>query len=351
MANPMTYVPTLTHATERDVDLLLVEELEASTDFLVWFTDVAGCSATGLLSGMVRHSTRRMHNRREIDISVEIEAASGRVLLLIENKLDTDEQPDQASSYRDEARTRAGEYHIVRTVLVCPDDYAAQHRAFVQAFDAWVSYERIAAFLAERADRTTGEIAARLRYRARLMRQAIDKQRRGYAPVIHPAKQAFSARYVELLKVEAPSLVPGPSMLKDGPAESRTMIFGPESLPAWPFLPQTRIVHQLRAANANVNFYTWGDHFAELSKHMESAIVDNGFRLEPTVNRRAGGRSGLMVVADTPKVDLLADFDIQIEAIRAGIAAARRLQAWVRSHRAELQDWSQVVSRLEGGRA
>jgi hypothetical protein len=35
-------------------------------------------------------------------------------------------------------------------------------------FDAQVSYERIAVFLAERAEGTTGEIAARLRYRARL---------------------------------------------------------------------------------------------------------------------------------------------------------------------------------------
>ncbi len=166
----------------------------------------------------------------------------------------------------------------------------------------------------------------------------------------HPGKRAFSARYVELLKAEAPSLIPGSSMLKDGPAESVTMIFSSDSLPDWPFLPKTRLVHQLREGNANVNLYTWGDHFAELAAPMRPAIAGTGFRLVPTVNKRAGGRSGLMVVAETPKVDQFADFDAQIDAIRAGISAALRLQDWFRGHRGEIQTCSQIVGGRTGAR-
>ena len=31
-----SFIPTLTHATERDIDLLLVEELYTSRDFVFW---------------------------------------------------------------------------------------------------------------------------------------------------------------------------------------------------------------------------------------------------------------------------------------------------------------------------
>jgi hypothetical protein len=66
--------------------------------------------------------------------------------------------------------------------------------------------------------------------------------------------EAFNAKYVALLGESGIDLKPGPSMLKEGrPGESKTMIFAPEALPKWPFLPQTRLVHQLREGNANVN--------------------------------------------------------------------------------------------------
>ncbi|MBY6200547.1 hypothetical protein KUV65_04175 [Maritalea mobilis] len=38
------YIPTLSHATERDIDLLLVEELYASRNFLTWIAARAGLS-------------------------------------------------------------------------------------------------------------------------------------------------------------------------------------------------------------------------------------------------------------------------------------------------------------------
>jgi len=36
------FIPTLTHATERDIDLLLVEELYSSRDFVLWMAAQAG---------------------------------------------------------------------------------------------------------------------------------------------------------------------------------------------------------------------------------------------------------------------------------------------------------------------
>lgn len=343
----MTYIPTLTHATERDIDLLLVEEFATSPDFVRWFLGAVGLDAGTSPRAAVFHSTRRMHNRREIDISVEIATGTAKHLLLVENKLDADEQPDQAQSYRAEAKLRAREYTSFQTVLICPKEYGTRHVKFARAFDQIVRYEQISGFLEHRARRTSDEIAARCAHRGKLMRQAIDKQRRGYAQVIHPAKRAFTRRYVERLKEVAPSLIPGPSMLRESAAESVTMIFAPETLPKWRFLPQTRIVHQLREGNANINFYRWGDHFVDLASHMAASLKDTGFRLVPTVNKRAKGRAGLMIVAPAPKVDHFGDFDAQNAAIREGIAQTLRLQSWFRAQQKEIERWSAIVAERE----
>src|SRR5258706_15946841 len=103
----MDNILTLTHATERDIDLLLVEELKCSPDFVRWLTNKIG-SITGrsisLCVSEVTHSKRRTYNRREIDICLALKPSNGLpTYLLIENKLDTSEQFEQAESYRAEA--------------------------------------------------------------------------------------------------------------------------------------------------------------------------------------------------------------------------------------------------------
>ena len=98
----MSFIPTLTHATERDIDLLLVEEFFASKTFTSWFLHGVGFANAEVLETSVLHSTRRMHNRREIDISVEIKTTPRSILLLVENKLDADAQPKQDISYQEE---------------------------------------------------------------------------------------------------------------------------------------------------------------------------------------------------------------------------------------------------------
>lgn len=110
---------TLTHATERDVDLLLVEELTCSAEFVAWI--LRRVSSGDVRSSSVAHSKRRTFNRREIDITLSIEGQAGKTIILIENKLDTAEQPRQAESYAEEARTLVdrGEAIVATTVLMC----------------------------------------------------------------------------------------------------------------------------------------------------------------------------------------------------------------------------------------
>lgn len=343
----MKHIPVLAHALERDLDLLLIEELACSPDFVAWLLNKAtGQSHRDLRKSEVLHSTRRMFNRREIDISVRAETDVGQYLLLLENKLDAGQQPGQAQSYREEAEACAAPDLKVLTGLTCPRAYALSHESFARAFDFRIVYEDIERYFISRARETSPDIARRLSYRAELVRQAIGKERRGYRQVVHPARGAFAERYVAAVAQLAPELIPGPSMLRESAAESVTMIFAPETLPSWHFLPAMRLVHQLRDGNANLNFYTWGDRFEILASLMAPAIDGTGFRVEQTMNRRKGGRTSLKIVADTPFVDLFGDFTAQEAAIQAGIHAANALRNWLLAHERDVRSWSETVSGL-----
>ncbi|GAA4019142.1 hypothetical protein GCM10022280_18590 [Sphingomonas swuensis] len=341
---------TLSHATERDVDLLLVEELRCSSAFRERFiAELARILGRQLshCDARVSHSRRRMHSRREIDILLEVEGVDGNYVILIENKLDTSEQPQQAESYRSEASAIAADgLEFALIVLTCPDAYAAKATAFAAKFDAVFSYERILSILRERAGTETGELTERLRFRADLISQAIEKSRRGYRAVPLAAVGNFTRSYVAMMSELGIVLPPGPSMLKEAPAESKTMIFAPSALPKWGFLPQTRLVHQLREGNANICLYGWGDHFSRLAADMAPAFAETPYRLVPTVNKRANGRSGLMIVVDTPVIDNLADFDTQRGMIEAGARATAGLAAWFAGKREEIQKWASKVALL-----
>ncbi|WP_313607823.1 PD-(D/E)XK nuclease family protein [Rhizobium sp.] len=337
----------LTHATERDVDLLLIEELQCSMDFVRWL--VGRVSSDPFERSSVAHSKRRIHNRREIDITLTIDGPAGQTVCLIENKLDTQEQPQQAESYREEAvaLVAEGKAKAVHTILVCPRQYAAAAPVFAGKFDHVIAYEDVAGFFAIRASQISGELRARILHRQSLMDQATTKARRGYEAVGLVDIDRFLEKYVGLLGTEGISLEPGPSMLKSGrPGESRTMIFAPSTLPKWSFLPQTRLVHQLREANANINFYGWGDHFSEVAGEFAADLRGTGYRLVPTVNKRVGGHSGLMVVANTPTVDSLASFESQREAIKEGAMATEQLKDWFWSNELILRRWSQLITAI-----
>lgn len=332
------------------MDLLLVEELKCSLHFVRWLAAEVS-SQTGVTidvqSADVTHSKRRTHNRREIDISLDVAGKDGRLTsVLIENKLDTSEQFQQAESYKAEAEllVSSGVAASALTVLVCPQAYSVENETFASKFDAVVSYEAISTHLYGRGGEL-GELGARLRHRAGLLDQAVTKSRRGYEAVPLQAIEQFNAKYVELARQTYPALKPGNSMLKEGrPGESKTMIFASECVPDWSFLPQTRLVHQLREGNANVNFYGWGDYFTALAGAIGADLEGTPYRVVPTINKRANGKSGLMIVADTPTIDNLSSFDSQKDNILHGMKITEDLRIWLWSKEKQIHRWAEIVA-------
>ena len=187
------FIPTLTHATERDIDLLLVEELYASRNFVNWVIQHVDITKP-VLEWEVKHSKNRTRSRREIDISLYIvHKDKTRSVILIENKLDAEEQPNQAESYREELRILSSKFELTRMIIVCPQDYQDTHQNFTEKFDVCLTYQAIQDWFINAKKEAIAEMALRYKFRAELLSQAIYKHRRGYTPVPDSVVGDFNA--------------------------------------------------------------------------------------------------------------------------------------------------------------
>lgn len=346
------FIPTLTHATERDIDLMLVEELHACADFVTWMAVQAGLDGR-VAAWDVKHSKRRTRSRREIDIFVEIDHPGGtRSALLIENKLDASEQPDQAESYRAELDVLAEGYSSAAMTIVCPAAYASRHPGFTGKFDDVISYEHIRSHFLEIAEEVGSELVLRYRFRAELLDQAVNKHRRGYTAIPDKVVGDFNARYVALLAEVAPEIHPGSSMKKPAnPRESTSMIF--DQSRTLSELPETirprRFAHELgRGSNRRANYVAvtfpgWGVALPDMQSRLEADMVDLGADLSAKKPTKTRPNPGLVLSVPTEPVDNQADFDEQIEAIEDGIAVASELRRWLLQNQDILFKWKRLV--------
>lgn len=106
---------------ERDIDLLLLEELMASAPFRTWFA--IGEPNLVRFLGADRSVT---HTTGESDLEIRFEDDDGcTVVMLIENKIGAALQPLQAERYRERGDDYVAKGHCARyrTVIVAPAAY------------------------------------------------------------------------------------------------------------------------------------------------------------------------------------------------------------------------------------
>jgi len=80
------------NAQERDIDLMLLEEIHCEPTFLAWIAEQAGISNGSLVQA--RHSVYRGNG--ETDVLVFVDTPKGRTALMVEDKIGAEMQPRQA---------------------------------------------------------------------------------------------------------------------------------------------------------------------------------------------------------------------------------------------------------------
>ncbi len=358
------FMPTFRYASERDVDVLIVEELIASRSLIEAILAAAfdQIDASKVSSWDIKHSTSRLMSRREIDIRLIASTTEGkRVCILIENKLDESEQPGQAESYREEAAELAANhsFDFVKSCLICPESYAEKNFLFAGKFDFLFSYEALKSHLKERIDEDRAldeELVGRLAHRISLLDQAIEKRRRGYTQVVLPGKATFNSKYMALLNSLAPLCLPGNQMLRsDGtPAESVSMLFDARGIfrevPVR-FRPR-RFAHEFgrgqehRANYVAVTFSKWGRFLKQFRSEFEADLAGTPYKLSARVTS-SRPNPGLVLSESSKPIDYDVSFEQQQDDIISGILKAENLRQWILQNLGLLSKWDTMVSRQD----
>lgn len=187
---------------ERDIDLLLMEELGCSDEFRRWLSARVCGEENFERHGEAKYSVVDSSGRECDLIYLYQMSGKGLFAILIENKIDAPPQPEQAEHYlrRGEKGVEDELWNDFRTCLVAPAEYL---RATPNAniYQVNISYEELLAYFASRHDRDE-----RFRWKATLIANAIKKKVEGYQPEISEKATAFAKAYFDLATMKYPDI-------------------------------------------------------------------------------------------------------------------------------------------------
>jgi len=288
----------LLYVAERDIDLLLLEELNVSHEFSGWlFQRTFGDEAVVPSCEGAWHSVTHPQ-LGESDLIVIYEDGSA---ILVENKVDAPAQPEQAARYRRRGEDGCKEGHWQRflTCIFAPKRYLNGNIEAL-SYDICVSYEEIRDWLKSQG-------SSRYSYRSYVFDEAIEQNRRGYSPIADNDVTSFWLSYWELATKKFPSL----EMTRPGikPANSDWPDFRPNILGR-----KLNIVHKM--AQGYVDLQVRGA--SEKLDEIRSFVGD------PDLEVVAAGKSAAIRLVVT-QVDRFGSFEAQRTSILNALEAAQRL--------------------------
>lgn len=192
---------------ERDIDLLILEELNVSSGFCHWFISQLGLK----LPKSKVHAFRSVtdYSLGETDILISYFTEKSRNFILVENKIDASFQENQFERYqeRGENYVKNKECNKYFVVLIAPKSYCDSQTNFSRI----ISYESIKKYFIDLGD-------IRSEYKAEILSIAIDKKRRGYTAINSPTVQSFWMSYYDYtishhqkFRMNKPDVVPSGS--------------------------------------------------------------------------------------------------------------------------------------------
>lgn len=291
---------------ERDVDLLLLEELSVSEKFREWFSNLVSGSSEYQSKVGVWHSVVDASLGESDLVFVFASKAGERVAILIENKIDASPQPDQGGRYRLRGQKGISEGYWDRyiTCITAPKRYL-NSSAHNQVYDVELPYESLAEYFS-----APGPESERLSYKAIVIQEAIEQNRRGYQPEYNLSMTKFVEDYYQIATTEFSELKMQEA--KPRPSGSTWVIFNPTALPRGSYL-----CHQLSAGLVKL-FFAPPSSIESLSNRYGPYISEH-MKIEPA------GKS-VAILMQSPRIDPInLSVSQQQEAVRLGLTAALEL--------------------------
>lgn len=284
---------------ERDIDLLLLEELTSDYTFCEWFIKELNLPNLTSINGAWRSITA--FGLGETDILFSYNSNNSKIYVLIENKLDTSFQNEQFNRYI----KRAEEYITNKecdqsfTILIAPKLYCENQNQF----ENYLTYESI-------AQRFELIGSKRSIFKRDLIQIATEKLRRGYQPINSTTVQNFWLKYWQFKEEKYPNFI----MKK------------PDIVPHnsdWPMLYDNNLkgitfYHKLAQGNSDATFKGFSE---EIEYKLKEKLPDWAIFQKHSKSFSIRLFSG--------KIDRTMDFQTQIENVDKGLSNLELIRNWI----------------------
>ena len=236
LRHSMLEINFLESVTERDVDLLILEELSVSDQFREMFSTLVFSETVYKAYIGTWHSVCS-DNLGESDLLFIFDAMNGlETAILIENKIDAAPMPEQGGRYRQrgEEGIKNGLWENYKTCIIAPKKYLGSVKDS-GSYDSNISYEEIYSYF-----ESEGNKDKRSAYKANVLLEGIEKNRRGYQPIDDERVTNFVKQYFEYVNEKNPELKM--QEVKPRQAGSSWIEFNPNVLPPG---REVTLAHQL----------------------------------------------------------------------------------------------------------
>lgn len=177
MLNILSQQTPFTLLAERDMDLLVLEEMHSSKPFRDWLVSKLFNNTRKIKDFLGAYHTFSMDPLGSVDIMFVFRDVSGRTCsVLIENKIDQPKQNLQAQRYFEfgEKGVVDGGWDEYLTCLFSPQAYFATLEPS-EYFSSYLSYEEMEGWFQNQAVRLSSILPDRAAYKIKLIRKAIEQ--------------------------------------------------------------------------------------------------------------------------------------------------------------------------------
>ena len=251
---------TFKDITEKDMDMLFLEEIVSSQKFADLFLTKIGM--TGALVVEAEHS-KTHPEYGESDMTIIVEQNGKRYGLLIEDKIDAIAMPDQYARYikRGEYGVANGDYENFSVFMVAPEKYLDE--MVEEEYPNQISYEECLEYFEKSQD-------ARSKFRAAQIRMAIDCQKKGYRVIEDKSVSDFWEKYIAYQKEYYSSL----RMISKGGAKGANAGWPQYRVNLENVIPKSYIYHKTQQGCVDLSIPNAANKVKELEKYVESVVGD-----------------------------------------------------------------------------
>ncbi len=307
--------------TERDMDMLFMEEFACSDSFLKIFTDKVGIAKSKVIS---IHSSKTDIMLGESDMTVIIETGNERIGLLIEDKIDAIAMPRQSERYtlRGQKGVEHGDYNRFFVFIIAPKQYL-ENNTEAQKYPYQIDYEAILDYYENLND-------PRSSFKIQQIRFAIAKQKKGYQVEKDDQVTDFWLKYSEYQKAHYPDLI---------------LLYNSEIKGAnagWPRFNTVSdllyILHKTEQGYADLTFDNCAGKMVKVEQLLSETVPD--YLHEGYLIRKTGKSAAIRI--NTPNLDLHKPFTEQVHEVDISLQAVQKLSDLVK-----IFDYTKVNNLIE----